>query len=425
MSDASAIVAGMAQALGLPGCAVALAAPGREDIILWGVGDSGSGRPVDGETWFQAASTGKHVTACAVLALAAEGAIDVHGPIGRILTDVPPAWADRSILSLLRHTSGIPEYLAYADGEVVPEARSAFMARFASLSPMADEGTAWSYSNTNYILLGFLVAQCAGVSYAAHVERLMGHRGAIVASPAWVRQANAQSGVRTGHDPDSARREVIGDGDIAFTASGALAWLRTLLAGRSDPLLFEPALLASGRRSPYACGWFIDRLGDAAVAHHAGHFDGFTAMALLNRSAGCGAIVLANLAPGNTRAVRAIAQAALEAFAPGTTPLALRPSADARPDLTATARRQLIRPDDVIDRACFAPELQLAIDRGGPVRGVLNLWAGEEPQSFALVEEWPDGDGRMRRYRLTYGGRVEHVLVGTGSDDTIHWAWPL
>ena len=101
-----------ADAFGIPGVAVVLVSPERKAIWVHGEDEPGSGRTVTAQTWFSVASVGKHVTAVAVLDLARRGLLELADPIGRYLTDVPLAWSDRSILSLLQHTSGLPEYLS-------------------------------------------------------------------------------------------------------------------------------------------------------------------------------------------------------------------------------------------------------------------------------------------------------------------------
>lgn len=427
MSDHHDTLARMAKTFGIPGLCVAIHADGQAQQICLGEDAPRSGRTVTAQTWFQAASTGKHVTAAAILDLEKAGLIELDSPLGQLLPDAPAGWHDRTIASLLNHTSGLPEYLAYVESEQVPTRRADFMARYAHLEPMASEGAAWGYSNTNYILLGFIIAALTGHSYADAVQRLFdkaGVTGAAVASPDWVRRANAGAHIAGEGDSESKGREVIGDGDIAFTSHGASGWLRFLL-GTADDRMFEAPLLATGRRSPYGCGWFVEAMGGDSVAHHAGHYDGWTAMAFLNRSRRAGVLALCNLAPGNTRAIRAIAQVALEAAAPGSTPLGLVPLADAEPDLTALIRAQLIRRGAAADRDCFAPELQTTIDKGGSVRGVLDLWSGEEPSAFTLVEEQLHGPSRMRRYRMVYGDRTEHVLVGLTNTNKIYWIWPL
>lgn len=422
-----------AREFGIPGLAVSLVAPGRRSVFTTGVEAPGSERPVTGGTWFSVASLGKHVTACAVLDLAQTGAVDLEAPIGRYLADVPAAWSKRSVISLLRHTSGLPEYLAYTEAETVPERRDEFVRTYGAMATAFEPDEGWIYTNTNYILLGFLIAQLARRPYAAAVQSLfdrVGSVGATVASPQWTREANAQSLGILGRDAASARREVIGDGDVSFTAHGALAWLQALLGDQllsatSMSTMFSPALLRTSRPAPYGCGWFVDTLRGAAVGHHAGHYDGWTAMAFLAPAQDCGVVAMCNLAPGNTRAVRYLAQLALEGAAPGSTPLSLAPIEDDSPGLSAMVKTQLFRNGTALDPSCFAEELLHVVAHGSAVRNVINLWTGIEPQSFELVEQQRHPTHRLRRYRIRYAERVEHLLVGTTPEDKIYWAWPL
>ncbi len=422
-----------AREFGIPGLALSLVAPGRQSLLITGVEGDGSVRPVSGSSWFSVASLGKHVTACAVLDLAQAGAIDLEAPIGRYLADVPLAWAQRSVLSLLRHTSGLPEYLAYADAELVPERRDAFMQTYGGMATAFEPGAGWMYTNTNYILLGFLIAQVTGRPYAAAVQALfdrVGCVGATVASPDWTRQTNAQGLGASARDVASASREVIGDGDISFTAQGALAWLQALLGDRllsaaSLATMYSPAPLRSGRPSPYGCGWFVDTLRGAPIAHHAGHYDGWTAMAVLAPTQGCGVLAMCNLAPRHTRAIRYLAQLALEGFAPGSTALSLAPIEDELPQLSAMVKSQLFRNGTQLNPQCFAGELLHVVAHGSAVRNVVNLWAGVEPQAFELVEQQVHATHRMRRYRIRYTERIEHLLVGITPEHKIYWAWPF
>lgn len=422
-----------ARHFGIPGLAIAALAPGRRALLLHGVSAPG-GPAVDGRTWFSVASLGKHVTAAAVLELAQRGQLALADPIGRHLPDVPEPWADRSVISLLQHSSGLAEYLTPAPRDPVPTTRRDFMARYATLAPAFGEGAGWMYTNTNYILLGMLVAQAGGGSYAQAVQALLqrtAREGATVAGPDWARLANADAARAGASDPDSVAREVIGDGDVCFTPAGALRWLEALLDGglldaAHETLMFSPGPLATGRTSGYGCGWFVEPLGDATIAHHGGHFDGWTAMGIVNRARGSAVIAMCNQAPGHTRAIRHLAQAALEAFAPGSTPLSLPVIADPDPVLTERIRGQLLRePGTAPDLSCLADELLRVAEHGNPVRTVPSLFAGTMPQAFELVQHQWQPTHAWRRYRLSYADRTEHVLVGTTPEGLIHWAWPL
>ena len=418
----------------VPGLAIALAAPGRRSLWLHGEVEPGSGCPVSAGTWFSVASLGKHVTAAAVLDLAQRGLVDLSSPIEGYLSDLPPAWAGRSVASLLRHTSGLPEYLAYTGHETVPEDRRSFMSTYGAMAPAFGDAAGWMYTNTNYILSGFLVSQVSGQSYAESVRSLFARMdcgGAAVSSPQWARDANRQAHGRQVRDDASGRREVIGDGDVSFTAAGALSWLEGLLDHRlldacHLDMMFSGPSLATGRTSHYGCGWFLERLRGDAIAHHAGHFDGWTAMAIIHPRLECGVIAMCNLAPGNTRAIRYLAQLALEGFAPGSTPLSLPTLEDDDPQVTAMVRCQLMRkPGEALDPRCFAEELLRVAEHGSTVRNVINLYTGVEPLSFDLVETHLEPTYRLRRYRIRYVERVEHLLVGLTPEKRIYWAWGL
>ncbi len=289
------------------------------------------------------------------------------------------------------------------------------------------------YTNTNYILLGMLIAQLHGSNYADALHNLFGKfdcGGATVASPSWARQANENDLFAASIDLESAKREVIGDGDVCLTPNGALIWLEQLVDGglldsQHHSLMLTAGPIATGRPSGYGCGWFIEPMDGGTIAHHGGHFDGWTAMAYLAPSKGCGVVVMCNLAPGNTRAVRYLAQLALEGYAPGSTPLSLATIQDDAPDLTAMASAQLFRNGTALDQACFAEELLHVVAHGSAVRNVINLWTGVEPLAFELVEQHLHPTHRLRRYRVRYPDRVEHVLVGTTPAHKIYWAWPL
>jgi hypothetical protein len=189
--------------------------------------------------------------------------------------------------------------------------------------------------------------------------------------------------------------------------------------------MFSPGLLSTSRPSPYGCGWFVDTLRGAAIGHHAGHYDGWTAMAILAPAQACGVVAMCNLAPGNTRAVRYLAQLAMEGAVPGSTPLSLATIADNSPGLTAMVKTQLFRNGTALDPSCFAEELLHVVAHGSAVRNVINLWTGVEPLSFELVEQQCLPTHRLRRYRIRYTDRVEHLLVGTTPENKIYWAWPL
>ncbi|MET7599463.1 serine hydrolase domain-containing protein [Streptomyces sp. NPDC004082] len=121
---------------------------------------------------FRAGSITKTFLATVVLQLAAEhrlslsDSVDLHlpglvagaGNDGRALT----------LRALLTHTSGLYDFTAETRGAVPVTPRQAL--RIAVTHPPADPGR-FSYSNTNYVLLGLVVRQVTGHSYATEIRR--------------------------------------------------------------------------------------------------------------------------------------------------------------------------------------------------------------------------------------------------------------
>ena len=64
-------------------------------------------------------------------------------------------------------------------------------------------------------------------------------------------------------------------------------------------------------------------------------------------------------------------------------------------------------------------------EHGSEVRNVINLYTGVEPLAFELVETQREAAFNLRRYRMHYAERIDHVLVGLTPDRRIYWAWPL
>ncbi|MFE5819735.1 serine hydrolase domain-containing protein [Streptomyces sp. NPDC056479] len=121
---------------------------------------------------FRAGSVTKTFIATVVLQLAAERRLSLSDPVERHLPGlVRGAGNDGRALtlrSLLTHTSGLYDFTAATDGTVPVTPLQAV--RTALTHPPADPGS-YSYSNTDYVLLGLVIEQVTGHSYAAEAER--------------------------------------------------------------------------------------------------------------------------------------------------------------------------------------------------------------------------------------------------------------
>ncbi|HET8787998.1 MAG TPA: serine hydrolase domain-containing protein [Actinomycetes bacterium] len=122
-------------------------------------------RPMRPELRFRAGSLTKSLVAAVVLRLAAEGRLSLADPVERWLPGIL-RYGDRvSLRQLLNHTGGVPhrtatlEQALYASrpGRLRAWTPQALVAMVADQPPAFPAGTAWSYSNTGYVLLGLVV----------------------------------------------------------------------------------------------------------------------------------------------------------------------------------------------------------------------------------------------------------------------------
>ncbi|MFG2996149.1 serine hydrolase domain-containing protein [Streptomyces sp. NPDC048340] len=144
-----------------------------------GVADIRSGREAVEQGRFRAGSVTKTFTAAVVLQLAAEGRVDLNGPVRQYLPGtVPEAYGAVTVRQLLNYTSGIPA----ADGPGdsfeaqwehrfdVTDPRDQLANAFAKRPEFAP-GAAQHYLNINYTVLGVLIEKVTGTAYEEAVGR--------------------------------------------------------------------------------------------------------------------------------------------------------------------------------------------------------------------------------------------------------------
>ncbi|MGW2517141.1 serine hydrolase domain-containing protein [Streptomyces sp. NPDC001617] len=121
---------------------------------------------------FRAGSVTKTFIATLVLQLAAEHRLSLSDTVEQYLPGlVRGAGNDgrtMTLRSLLTHTSGLNDFTLDTRGMVPVTPLQAV--RIALTHPPADPGR-FSYSNTDYVLLGMVIQQVTGDSYAAEAER--------------------------------------------------------------------------------------------------------------------------------------------------------------------------------------------------------------------------------------------------------------
>jgi CubicO group peptidase (beta-lactamase class C family) len=123
-------------------------------------------------TKFRLGSITKQFTAASILLLEERGKLQLDDPINKYIPDAPAAWNKITIFNLLTHTSGIPNFTSLPEYkslklEETPVAKTVATVRDKPLDFVP--GEKMSYSNSGYLVLGYVIEQVTGGSYAKFV----------------------------------------------------------------------------------------------------------------------------------------------------------------------------------------------------------------------------------------------------------------
>ncbi len=321
--------------LGVPGVSAALIIDG-ESVWLGsaGVKRLGAPEPVTPATRFLTASTAKTVTAAIVLVLVDRGRVRLRAPVARYLPRLVGAERIR-VIDLLRHTSGLPDYLysrringiirrrpqhRWTRGEVLRTVRRL------SFPP----GGRYSYSNTNYIALGGIIERVTGSTVQASFERLVADRLGLGETD-WrydsypiadfarpyvdSRRGAPRDQWPRGFVPTDFWGEVWTDGGLATTAKELGAVANALIAG---DLLRPPTRRAAVRfgRGGAGLGVFRESLDGRRWIGHDGLYAGFSTQHWTEPRGGATISVMSDLetAPGTADSSWAIWKRLARAF---------------------------------------------------------------------------------------------------------------
>jgi len=273
----------------LPGLALAVVRDGQ--IILargYGFADIERGVPVTAETRFQAASITKSFTALATMQLVEQGRVAMDAQVGRYLPQLPKAWHAVTVRQLLAHTSGIPSISAF-ERPPCPTAKSQadyvlgdVLAEVACLPLEFPPGERWEYGDTNYYLLGLLIAAVSGMSYEAFLAQ--GILTPLGMTATRLQRRTPEADVARGYRWQSGRYEAAPSLDpIVDEANGALVstvhdlarldaalYGEQLLPQRTLATMWTPAETREGL-APYGLGFGLTPFrGKRRVGHTGG-----------------------------------------------------------------------------------------------------------------------------------------------------------
>jgi D-alanyl-D-alanine carboxypeptidase len=248
---------------GAPGVTAVIRGPGGRERYSAGSADLRRDRPISPRAHGRVGSVTKSFTATLVLQLAAEGKLGLEDSVQRWLPGVVPNGDRITVRQLLDHSSGIADYcsvpgITLCDPSNPNPARrwtpDQLVAIGVGAPPTFPPGQGWSYTNTDYALLGMIIERATGRTLGAEYERR-------IFKPLGLDQTSFPSGTSMPR-PFSRGYEVLAAGtwpaDVTATsptvagAAGAIVstpgdletFMRALLRGR----LVSPSLLREMKR---------------------------------------------------------------------------------------------------------------------------------------------------------------------------------
>jgi D-alanyl-D-alanine carboxypeptidase len=166
---------------GVPGAMALQRQDGKATHFVSGVANLETREPLRAGDRFRIGSITKSFVSTVALQLVGEGRLSLDDTVEHWLPGVVPNGADITVRELMNHTSGVPEYIDIPFYlQVVTDPLRFYtplelVRRAVAKPPTSPPGTTFLYSNTDYILLGLVIAA---------VDRVYSHTPLQIAAPA-------------------------------------------------------------------------------------------------------------------------------------------------------------------------------------------------------------------------------------------------
>ena len=290
----------------LPGLSAAVYI-GDEPLLLRGYGfaDIENEIPVSATTLFAIGSIEKQFTAAAVLRLVEDGRIRLDDPISDYIPRLNTEGQVVTIAQMLHQVSGLQDHSTLPDYDpstnpdsapwgAIPD--SAVGEGFDSIIDIAafqgqalyfTPGERFSYSNPNYDLLCYVIAQLSGKTYYDATAELADLAGIEVFHSEWTPRPDPErTNVAHGYAADDDGYELAWEPNLYSawtTADGLARWARALESGMvvsaaSFESMTSAATLNDGRTWPYGFGLELSQPDERPRTTHTGRVPGFYAV---------------------------------------------------------------------------------------------------------------------------------------------------
>lgn len=274
------------ESTGLPGISVVVT-HGDRIVRATGAGHDSQGHPVTADTPMRVASVSKSFTAAAVMTLVESG---------RLALDEPVAFLPRGITlrQLLNQTSGLTDSSVDIGRLASTRTLAEYVSQLPPITPTAEPGTKWAYSNVNYDVAARLVEEASGQPFAEYMRTAvfepLGMRDSSVGG--WAADGyNSLFGLWFSRPELNDGPQVNGSGAVVTTAADMGRWLIAQTGNGPFPAEMLSTMHEPSTVDEYGMGWSPD---DNGLLVHSGNLWTYNAIQAIDPKTGYGYAVMTN-----------------------------------------------------------------------------------------------------------------------------------
>jgi len=419
----------------IPGLSVAVSRNGKlEKAKGYGLADVELNVPATERTAYQWASVSKQFTAEAIMLLARDGKLRLDDVISRHYPNAPDAWSKITVRHLLNHTSGIKSYTGLPNffGTIRKDYKPEELIGLVRDLPLEFEpGEKWAYNNTGYYLLGLIIENVSGKSYADFLASRI-FKPLEMTTARVNHQFELITNRATGYDNRSNglwRSEFVSPtqpfsaGALVGTVLDLAKWDAALYTDKLLPTsdrhdMWAATKLNDGKTEPYGYGWQVGEIRGHRYVAHGGGIHGFTTYILRLLDDKLTVIVLINTGSSPELIARGVAGQ----YVNGLTLATIEPKPDPAPKLTKRLEQCLAELAETKDSEILTSEFRENFSRSRRRHGaIVEDLKDKKSFTFVLSEDPPrgsDGVKRLNSYRLTTDkGARFYTFALTGDDE--------
>jgi CubicO group peptidase (beta-lactamase class C family) len=236
----------------------------------------------DADTKFQVASVTKQFTSTVILKLVELKRMGLNDKLSKYYTGFTNG-DSITIEQLLTHTSGMHN-LTEEDTVIVKTNEQEQVAFIKKLKPDFSPGSSWHYSNSGYIILGYIIQKVSGMSYWEAVRQ-------YIFTPLQMNNSGFDFTNLTGNDKsvgydvlnDTIQRSVaVTDSTVPFAAGAIYSTVKDMYRWHQGLQRYKIVVKSlmdkaytSCAKNNYGYGWQLDSLYGHRIISHSGAISGF------------------------------------------------------------------------------------------------------------------------------------------------------